>query len=68
MSPVSSAGGGVNVSLNVGNGEKAARGRFATDFEVKEVIGAGGFGTVYKVSQPAASSQPPLVFLRAFFL
>ncbi|CAM9389293.1 unnamed protein product [Ectocarpus sp. 12 AP-2014] len=49
MSPVSSAGGGVNVSLNVGNGEKAARGRFATDFEVKEIIGAGGFGTVYKV-------------------
>ncbi|CAM9480020.1 unnamed protein product, partial [Ectocarpus fasciculatus] len=49
MSPVSSAGGGVNVSLSVGNGEKAARGRFATDFEVKEVIGTGGFGTVYKV-------------------
>ena len=25
------------------------RGRFATDFEVKEVIGTGSFGTVYKV-------------------
>ncbi|CAM9920875.1 unnamed protein product [Scytosiphon promiscuus] len=53
MSPVPRAGGGrvVHVSAVCGDkGEKgSARGRFATDFEVKEVIGTGNFGTVYKV-------------------
>lgn len=54
MSPVSRAGGGrvVQVSAVGGckGGEKgSSRGRFATDFEVKEVIGTGNFGTVYKV-------------------
>lgn len=53
MSPVSRAGGGgVDVLAPARNKAReggAARGRFATDFEVKEVIGTGGFGTVYKV-------------------
>ena len=55
MSPVSSAGGGIDVPVPVrkaGDGGAAGgrgRGRFATDFEVKEVIGTGSFGTVYKV-------------------
>lgn len=46
MSPISRVGGVVDVP---GTGGEGARGRFATDFEVKEVIGAGTFGTVYKV-------------------
>eukprot|EP00903_Cladosiphon_okamuranus_P017299 g15940.t1 len=57
MSPVSRAGSGVDVPAHAvrkaggGDGatERGGRGRFATDFEVKEVIGTGGFGTVYKV-------------------
>ncbi|CAN0073341.1 unnamed protein product, partial [Hapterophycus canaliculatus] len=53
MSPVSRAGGGRVVQVSAASGDKGdrgtSRGRFATDFEVKEVIGTGNFGTVYKV-------------------
>lgn len=51
MSPVSRAGGGIDAPVPTGKAGDGGggRGRFATDFEVKEVIGTGSFGTVYKV-------------------
>ncbi|CAN0303696.1 unnamed protein product [Pylaiella littoralis] len=45
LSPITRVVGGTEVPVVGGDG---ARGRFATDFEVKEDIGAGTFGTVYK--------------------
>lgn len=65
MSPVSRAGGGVDVP---GTGGEGSRGRFATDFEVMEVIGAGTFGTVYKVRYASKYSTPyDRTFLEDFF-
>ncbi len=50
MSPVSGSGGGIDVPVGTGaQGGGGSRGRFATDFQVMEVIGTGSFGTVYKV-------------------
>lgn len=69
VSPVSRAGGGIDVP---GAGSEGSRGRFATDFEVMEVIGAGTFGTVYKVRFTSKYTpgdiiqQIPIFFLQQY--